>query len=150
MAGRFCLPLEAKRCLWSGRQCHPDDLRICELTGVSMHSEHMGMNGGSRFEVLVNLLNGIQRKADRPELWDAIAARASSVIDAGRCKVEEAELSPDARHLAICLEVRTWMGLKTRQAGLIYSIQDDAGIGRVILGKRTGNGWKEENSFATG
>lgn len=148
MTGKYCLPVEARRCLWSGRQCHPDDLRICELTGISMHSENMGMNGGSRFKVLVNLLNGNQGKVDRPELWDAITARASSVIGSGRFKVESAELSTDGRYLAVCLSVRTLMGFKIRQAGLIYSIQDGAVAGRVILGKRTGDQWKEENSLS--
>jgi hypothetical protein len=26
VAGKYCAPIEAKTCMWSGRRTHPDDL----------------------------------------------------------------------------------------------------------------------------
>ena len=34
---KILAPVEAKSCLWSGRKFHPDDLRVCELTGLPIH-----------------------------------------------------------------------------------------------------------------
>jgi hypothetical protein len=59
----------------------------------------------------------------------------------GRCRVETAHVSPDKRHVAICSEVRTLLGLRVRQAGLLYSIEDGSIVGRIALGKRTAKGW---------
>ena len=68
-AGKHCLEKEAKLCAWSSRKCHPDDLRTCQLTRVTAHFEYMTSNGGIRLEPLLNLLNGLQRKSDKQELW---------------------------------------------------------------------------------
>src|SRR5262249_26470219 len=35
--GKYCAPVEAKNCMWSGRRTHPDDLRVCTLTGIAFH-----------------------------------------------------------------------------------------------------------------
>jgi hypothetical protein len=48
---------------------------------------------------------------------------------------------PDKRHLAICSEVRTLMGLRVHQAGLLYSIEEKLIVGRIVIGKRTPKGW---------
>jgi hypothetical protein len=50
-------------------------------------------------------------------------------------------VSPDKRHLAICSEVRTLLGLRVQQAGLLYSIEDKSIVGRIAMGKRTAKGW---------
>ena len=55
--------------------------------------------------------------------------------------METARGSPDKRHLAICSEVRTLLGLRVHQAGLLYSMEDGAIVGRIAIGKRTGKGW---------
>lgn len=141
IAGKFCAPIEAKSCLWSGRKCHPDDLRVCELTGVSIHFEYTTTGGQARLEPLVNLLNGIRKKSDKTEIWSTIVTNTATIIGDGRRKIEAAELSPNGQHLAVSLEVRTWAGLKVRQAGLLYSIQDNVGVGRVVMGKREDKGW---------
>jgi superfamily II DNA or RNA helicase len=144
-SGKFCTPLESKACTWTGLNHHPEDLRICELTELPFYFEQVGRNGLNRFNVLARLLDGTLIKADRAELWDDISARVSKLLGGARCKVETAELSPDGQHLAICLEARTWMGLKVRQAGLLYSTSNHAIIGRVVLGKREGKGWRESD-----
>ena len=62
-SAKYCLPTEAKLCMWSGKKIHPDDLRTCELTQMNAHFEFMTTNGACRLEPLVNLLNGLRRKA---------------------------------------------------------------------------------------
>jgi len=140
-AGNFCAPMEAKRCMWSGRKHHPDDLRTCALTGVQIHSQFVTSGSVARLRPLSELLYGVRRSVDALDRWEAIAAKASAALGGGRCRLEAAQTSPDGRHLAICSEVRTHLGLTIQQAGLLYSMNDDEIIGQIALGKRTPSGW---------
>ncbi|MBI4396479.1 MAG: DEAD/DEAH box helicase [Elusimicrobia bacterium] len=142
VAGKFCAPLEAKPCLWSGRRSHLDDLRVCDITGVAMHVEYIVGKGSNRFEVLVGLLEATRRKADDPGRWETVAACVAPLVGGGRCRVESAERSPDGRHLAVCVEVRTMLGWKVRHAGMLYSFEDQAVIGRIAMGKREKGVWQ--------
>jgi superfamily II DNA or RNA helicase len=144
--GKYCLKQEAKLCTWSSRKCHPDDLRTCQLTRVTAHFEYMTTNGGIRLEPLLNLLYGLQRKTDKLELWTRVAEDLSRILD-GRLQVEAAVSSPSGNHLAVCLETKSWLGLKTRRAGCLYTIRDRAAVGRVVLGKREPEGWVLEKVF---
>jgi hypothetical protein len=74
-------------------------------------------------------------------MWTDIANSASSIIDKKRCKIETACLSPDKQHLAISLEVQSWMGLRVHQVGLLYSVKDKVIVGRFVFGKRGTAGW---------
>jgi len=139
--GNFCSPLEARSCSWSGRKSHPEDLKECDLTGVSIYTEYLSTQAPFRFELLYNFLNGTRKKSDKTDLWPAINDYASMSLGGGRCNVDSAELSPDGKNLAVVLEVKTWMGLRTRHVGLIYSHPDHATIGRVVIGKRGEKGW---------
>ena len=38
--GAFCIPREAKRCRWSGQLSHPEDLAVCNLTGITFRREY--------------------------------------------------------------------------------------------------------------
>lgn len=144
VAGKFCTSDEAKLCVWSGRQSHPDDIRSCELTAVRVHfSFTTTENGRVRLEPLVNLLNGVDRTTALSEIWPKLIPLISSTIGGGSCKIESAIVSPNGQSLAICIEVRTWLGLKTRKAGLLYSIRDQSVVGRVVIGKREKIGWSE-------
>ena len=141
--GKHCLQKEANLCIWSGKKCHPDDLRTCQLTRVTAHFEFMTTNGEIRLEALLNLLNGLRRKTDKQELWPTIAANLSEILDC-RSQVEAAVLSPSGEHLAVCVETKNWLGLKTRQAGLLYAIRDHEAVGRIVTGKRGSEGWGVE------
>ena len=43
--------------------------------------------------------------------------------------------------MAICSQVRTLLGLRVQQAGMLYSMQDGSIVGRIAIGKRTPKGW---------
>jgi hypothetical protein len=141
IAGKYCAPAEAKICMWSGRRTHPDDVRICSLTGNPFHVEFMASGEKPYLQPLWDLLNGMRRTADARDQWDEIASKASTALRGSRCQVETAHESPDGRHLAICSEVRTLLGLRVHQAGLLYSVEDRSIIGRIAMGKRTPKGW---------
>lgn len=141
--GLFCSPQETKLCLWSGRKTHPVDLRTCHLTGVTFHFEYMTLDEPLRLAVLVNLLTGINRKADRSDLWGKIIESTSTALGNRNCKVIASEISPDGKHIAVCLEIRTMLGFILRFGGLIYSISDDIVIGRIARGNRDHSGWSE-------
>jgi hypothetical protein len=138
--GKHCLQSEAKVCTWSGKKCHPEDLRTCQLTQVLAHFEFMTTNGQARLEPLLDLLNGVRRKADRQDLWSSIADVASRTVDI-RSEVESAILSPSGEYLAVCLQAKNWLGLKTRQSGLLFATREREAVGRVVLGKRGDDGW---------
>jgi len=144
--GKYCLPTEAKLCMWSGKKIHPDDLRTCELTRLNAHFEFMTSNGACRLESLVDLLNGLRRKGDKPELWTNIAEDLSRIANA-KSQVEAAILSPSEQYLAVCLETKNWLGLRTRQAGLLYSIREREAVGRIVAGKRGSQGWSLEKTL---
>jgi hypothetical protein len=95
------------------------------------------------FEVLVGLLNGLNRKAEKSELWTKVTS-VLAVAGHKTSKVEASEVSPDGNRLAVCAEIRSLFGLKTRCGGFIYSIPEDMVIGRIVLGKRDKKGWVED------
>ena len=144
--GKFCAPVEAKFCLWSGKKCHPEDLRVCTLTGLSVHFKFTTGDNNPRLQPLVDLLNGIRRSADESQLWDDVTAKVAATLGRGRCRVEAAVISADNRHLAVCAEVRTLLGLRVHQAGLVYAIGDQSVVGRVVQGRRASGAWSEVKS----
>jgi hypothetical protein len=141
--GRFCTPAEAHLCLWSGRMCHPDDLRTCALTGLAVHFELATTEGSPRLLPLVEILDGIGHAENETQRWDSAANRIAVEMHGGRCRVEAATLSPARQHLAVCAEVRTFLGIKARQVGAVYDIAGDAVVGRLAVGKRGRHGWIE-------
>jgi hypothetical protein len=142
--GKYCAPLEARRCAWSGRNCHPDDLRVCNLTGVQIYFQFSNGTKDTQLQSLWELLQGVRRTADESERWNEIATEAARVLNGGRCRVQAAHLSPDRRSLAVFAEMRTLLGFKKHDAGLVYSIDDKAIVGRIAVGKRTNSGWINE------
>ncbi len=143
VTGNFCAPVEAKICAWSGRKCHPDDLKVCYLTGVSIYFEYLTTGEQAKLETLVRLLEGTNRKADRSEVWPSAIISTLRILGKGKCEIEAAELSPDGNNLAICMEVRTMLRLIVRHVGFIYSIKDNAVVGRIAKGQRLNKGWFE-------
>jgi hypothetical protein len=122
VAGKYCAPDEAKTCMWSGRRAHPEDLRVCALTGIPFHVEFAASGEQPYLQPLGDLLHGVRRTADAPDRWEDIASKTSTALRGSRCRVETAHVSPDKRHLAICSEVRTLLGLRVhRQACSIPS-----------------------------
>jgi hypothetical protein len=141
IAGKYCAPKEGKPCMWSGRLSHPDDLRVCNLTGISFHVEFAALGETPYLQALGDLLHGVRHTTDAVDRWDQIGMKASSALRGSRCRVETACVSPDKRHVAVCSEVRTLLGLRVQQAGMLYSIEENAIVGRVALGRRTQKGW---------
>jgi hypothetical protein len=139
--GAYCLPTEAQTCLWSGRKSHPDDLRVCELTGLPIHFEHATGDHAPRLRPLAEMLDGMRRTTDETQLWDDVAPRVWSAVKGAKCRVEAATLAPTKTYLATCSEARTLMGIRVRQVGAVYDLNDTAIVGRLAVGKRGPGGW---------
>jgi hypothetical protein len=116
-------------------------MRVCSLTGIPVHVEFAASGEEPYLQPLGDLLHGVRRTADWPDRWGEIASKASTALRGSRCRVETAHVSPDRRHLAICSEVRTLLGFRVQQAGLLYSMGDASIVGRIAMGKRTPKGW---------
>lgn len=138
-AGKYCLPTEAQVCGWSGEQVHPDDIRTCELTGLTIHSRFTGNAQHPRLQVLTALLDGTRRSTEAQESWGLISKHIKSIVGWGRCSVEAAVLSPDKRHLAVCCA--DWQLLRTRYVGALYTIGEQVIEGRIAIGRRSPQGW---------
>jgi superfamily II DNA or RNA helicase len=140
-AGQFCAPSEAKRCIWSGQLCHPDDMTEDCLTGLPVQRTFVTSRSRPQLQPLADLLQGVRRNQDNVADWPAIASRASTALGGPRCQVEAARASPDHRHLAVVVEVKKLLGLHVRYAGLLYSIDEQGIVGRIALGRRTSSDW---------
>lgn len=139
-AGNHCTPQEAKRCVWSDRHYHPDDMRVCELTGISIHFGYATDGPVTSLRPLIEMLDGARRTSDAGENAERVEALLKKRLG-GRCRVEAAELSPSGKHLAVSAERRTLLGLKVRYVCLVYSVSERAIIGRIASGKRRDGRW---------
>lgn len=92
-AGNYCTPKEAKRCVWSDRRYHPDDMRVCELTGISIHFGYATDGPLTRLRPLIEMLDGARRTSHAREDTGCVEALLKEKLG-GRCRVEAAELSP--------------------------------------------------------
>jgi predicted RecB family nuclease len=137
--GKYCAPIEAKLCVWSDQKFHPDDLRTCVLTGLSIHFRFATAEGPSYFHPLIDLLRGVKRTVDRAEMWDTIARNVSSTLGGVRCRVEAALLSPDDKRLALRIQIKTLFGLRSREVGVIYEISSASLIGHIVEAKVLGH-----------
>jgi superfamily II DNA or RNA helicase len=140
-AGLHCLPREAQTCSWSGQPSHPDDLRICSLTGLPIRLDYLTTQDSPRLRTLAEMLDGIRRNADEEQRWGQLGNRFSTAFKGAKCRMEAAVLSPTKRRLAACCVSKTMLGLRTRQIGAIYDLDDDAIIGKLAEGKRGSGGW---------
>src|SRR5580704_7117123 len=139
--GAFCAPNEARTCLWSGRRCHPDDLRECGLTGLPIHVEFATSGPSPRLRPLTEMLDGVRHAVDETELWDDVGTKISMALRSRKCQIEAAVRSPAGGHLATCSEVRSMWGMRLRQVGAIYNIEDSSIIGRLAVGKCGPGNW---------
>jgi hypothetical protein len=142
--GKHCLPIEARHCDWSDRIGHPDDIRICELTGLSVHFAFVTSSGSPRLKPLVDTLDGVMKAADESSRYKEIAAQFSALLSEEQCRVEAGVLSPTKTRLAVSVETKSFMGLRVHQTGAVYSIADRVIIGRFVRGKRRARGWSKD------
>lgn len=133
--GKFCAPVEARACQWSGAPTHPDDLKVCSLLGLQVHFQYLTHDTG-RLEVMQELLGGMRRTTDRRNQWEGIAFTVRHVLNNQHCEIDAAQLSPDSRRLALCGEVKSLLGLRKRVVGMLLSLDDQAILGRVVTVKR--------------
>ena len=137
--GKFCAPVEAKRCQWSGAATHPDDIRTCALLGLAVHFQYL-TEGSNRLQPAEELLAGTRRTMDAREQWDDLYPSVAGALKTSKCHIEAGQLSPDGRKLALAVEIKSMLGLRTQHAGMLYSLADNAVLGQIAVVKRDGRG----------
>ena len=142
VSGKYCAPVELRTCFWSDLKVHPDDIRTCALTRLHIHFQ-FATDGTPRLQPLVELLDGIRRTADETPMWETAAAQVATALKRRKCRVEAAVLSPSGKHLAICIELKSFLGLRAHQAGAVYELSTACIIGRIAEGKRDA-AWTEQ------
>lgn len=137
--GKFCAPVEAKHCQWSGAATHPDDLKTCALLGLSVHFQYLS-GESRRLQPIEELLAGRRRAVDARDRWDIILPSVSSAVNTKKCQIESGQLSPDGQKLALAVEIKSLLGLRTQHAAMLYSLKENAILGNIAIVKRDGRG----------
>jgi len=139
IGGKFCAPVEAQLCIWSGEKHHPEDMRTCAITGVLI-SQQFSTSGETRLRPLCELLDGMRRTEDARSVWDKASLRLAS-HHGGKTRMESAVVSVDGNYLAICCESKTLFGLRSAYLGGIYDLHDGTILGKIAVGKRENSVW---------
>lgn len=142
-AGLYCTPAEAKLCAWSGRQIHPEDERICVLTGLPMSAQFVTDLQPHKLDVLMKLLNGTLHSVEYEQIWPVIESHLEGVIGKEESKIQSAVFSPNKNLLAVCVQVKTLFGFRLRHAGLLYALDAREIVGRPAMGRRDKWIWKQ-------
>jgi superfamily II DNA or RNA helicase len=138
-SGNYCGQSETVQCAWSGEKFHPDDLGICELTGLKVHRDFLSAANPSLVP-LVELLNNHEEPVTEtqfPILENALKQR----LNGAKCRIISGALSPTKSTLAVCAETKSMLGLKLRTLGFVFRPDKKEVIGNVAEGKRTKQGW---------
>ena len=139
--GNFCTSTEAATCSWSGELTHPDDFKSCELTGLSFHRKYLSSK--MWLLPLQQILDSASHKVDKQQAWPQIAINISKKLRINRARIEAACLSPNGALLALLVEGRMYLGLRTLHIGGLYSLNDNTIVGRTTKGKQAPQGWVE-------
>lgn len=143
--GRYCLPNEAIVCSWDGKLHHPDDMAWCSLTGAAICREYLAGTPPC-LGILKELLNRSAVRLETTGREEVILATLSGLIGKGSYRIASSALSPGGHSMAIVVESRSWFGLKTRQLGLIYNVNDNLIAGKVVAGRWDKGAWAQEVS----
>lgn len=137
--GNYCSQAEAVECAWSGERFHPDDLGVCDLTGLKIHQKFLGATRSSLVP-LVELLNKDEESATEtryPILEDAVARK----LNGTKCRIISGTISSTNATYVVCAETKSMFGLKSRILGFVFRSDKREIIGNVAVGKRTKHGW---------
>jgi superfamily II DNA or RNA helicase len=140
-SGQYCLLAETILCAWTGRRSHPDDIGTCTLTSLHVHKDFLTKQN-SCLEPLFKLLNDVNCAAADRE-FPVLTAALSKALDGQKCRMVSGAISPTKTAMAVCAEVKSYLGLKTNYVGCVFFPASRDIIGEVAVGKRTKQGWLE-------
>lgn len=144
--GKYCLPVEAQSCTWDSTPYHPDDIIICRLSNLPYHFKYTVSDSvGSKFKILGDLLDGTLRSHEVIENIQLVTENIISTLKNKKIEPEYFKMSPDQTRLAISVRVKTMLGFKTQFFGIIFSLSDNAVLGRISKGSRIESTWTEDN-----
>jgi superfamily II DNA or RNA helicase len=128
----FCLPDETAQCAWSGKRSHPADLAACTASGLIVHKDFLTKTDNMVLAPMSELLGGLVHAQNATTRWSEVAAQVESLVGGGRVRVQAAVLSPDQNSLACRCEVKTFLGMVTKQVYVVFSLSGATVIGRIV------------------
>lgn len=138
VSDRFCTPKEAVRCEWRGVAVLPDEVLTCRLTGLTVC--RLDTNERGELAALRDLLDGRQQGGDAPGLLGWLTQSVNGQLP--NLKAAKAVGSPDGSNLAVRAEMRAFLGLKVRVAGLVLRDRGERKVlGRICTGRVSSSGW---------
>jgi len=140
IGGKICRPSECEYCFWSGEFWHPDDVRDCSLTQISVHVEYT-IDQPPKLKSLAQLLDGENTSIDVRQWWPIIESAFVAKTGNEHGQITNAVLSPSRRLLACTMLLRSMMGFKKRFAGFVFSLEKKRIVGGVVVGKRSNGSW---------
>jgi hypothetical protein len=144
LGGANCAPSEAIICAWGGNFCHPDDIRECDLTCLSIHVSFATAGPRSRLKPLAEILEGSRQTADRTDLWELIASRLNAAVK-GNIHTISAAISPTGKRLAVVADAKIFFGIRVTAVGFVYDIDQASLVGAIAKGRRTAKGWERQS-----
>lgn len=150
LAGLSCSIAEARLCEWSQTRCHPDDVHVCGLTGLSVHSSYLTDEPEGRLAPLVQILDGTVQYKHRKESWTVISTRLSIYWPKRSLRVQDAVLSPSGALLAVCLKATSAFGLRANHMGGVIGSESMAPLVPFVEGRRRASRWHEKGRIPSG
>ena len=145
--GQVGAPSEMTSCEWREGHILRSQARTCRRTGLTFSEDLISNNG--EFIILIGLLNGELEGDDASDLVTWLSQRDGKVLRA--VKAARSISSPSGGMRAVCVELRTMLGLKVRHAGMLVRDKGDRElVGRVTVGHRDKEGWRVEEDVTVG
>ena len=82
--GKYCAPAGAKTCMWRGRRCHPNDLRVCTAAG-----SRYGAGSALTVETMANKTKVTPQKDKVPEKEGQETPSDSPLLDLSDAAVKK-------------------------------------------------------------
>jgi superfamily II DNA or RNA helicase len=140
---RVGLPEEAVECAWLGKPILRDEAQECRLTRLLVAKTLLNDRG--ELKVLRDLLDGRALEAQNADdLVPRLKLLGNNNLKG--LKHLQSLMSPDGSSMAVCGEIRTFLGFKTRYVGLLLKHREHLAIlGRYAIGYRKDGNWVLES-----
>jgi hypothetical protein len=139
LSNRVGLPGEAVACAWLGKPILRDEAKACELTRMLV-AKHL-LNADGELKPLRQLLDGTAAAAQDA---DNLIPTLQALGDGAFRGLKHAIIlpSPQGGALAVCREISSLLGFKTRYVGfLLRNREPPAILGRYSVGSRRNGTW---------
>jgi hypothetical protein len=146
VSNKVGLPDEVVNCAWLEKPILRNEAKSCALSGIYVTATLLNDHGELR--LFRELLDGKSPAAARHDHLVPVLKSIDTTFFKP-LRYVWAIRSPGGGKLALCCELRTWLGLKVRYVGLLLKKEDTYSIiSRGVMGYRDKEAWKLEDKVA--